>query len=75
MDGREAEEFERLVKRTIDRRLEVWLTQLADALIGLQEKESTVLQPEFVASLRRSLEQAHAGKGTDLEAFWQQIGQ
>jgi hypothetical protein len=31
-----AEEFEQLVERTIDRRLEVWLTQLMDALIGSQ---------------------------------------
>jgi hypothetical protein len=30
------EEFEELVERTIDRRFEVWLTQLMDALIGSQ---------------------------------------
>ena len=69
-----AEEFEKLVERTIDRRLEVWLTQLADALIGLQEEKSAELQPEFAASLRRSLEQARSGEGIDLKAFRDQIG-
>jgi len=29
-------EFEKLIERTIDRRFEVWLTQLTDALIGWQ---------------------------------------
>ena len=29
-----AKEFEELVERTIDRRLEVWLTQLTDVWIG-----------------------------------------
>jgi uncharacterized protein YbjT (DUF2867 family) len=68
------EEFEELVRRTIDRRLEVWLTQLMDALIGLQEDRSAGLQPEFAASLRRSLEQAHLGEGIDLTTFREQIG-
>ena len=69
-----AEEFEELIERTIDRRLEVWLTQLMDALIDLQEEESAELQPEFAASLRRSLEQARSGEGIDLETFRDQIG-
>ena len=64
-----AREFEELVERTIDRRLGVWLTQLADALIGWQEEESAELQPEFAASLRRSLEQARSGEGIDLKSF------
>jgi len=68
------EEFEELVGRTIDRRLEVWLTQLIDALIGLQEDKSAELQPEFAASLRRSLEQARSGEGIDLTTFREQIG-
>ena len=68
-----AGEFEELVERTIDRRLEVWLTQLVDALISLQEEESAELQPEFAASLKRSLEQARLGKGIDLETFRDQI--
>ena len=111
-----AEEFEELVERTIDRRLEVWLTQLLDALIDsqttdednlerfigmwadftpeedhvlktiLEERVSyfagrkiefgkgTELQPEFAASIRRSLEQARSGEGIDLKTFREQIG-
>jgi len=68
------EEFEELVERTIDRRFEVWLTQLMDALIGWQAEESTELQPEFAASLRRSLEQARSGEGIDLKTFRERIG-
>jgi len=69
-----AEEFEELVERTIDRRLQVWLTQLLDAFIGLREEEDAELQPEFAASLRRSLEQARSGEGIDLESFRDQLG-
>jgi hypothetical protein len=69
-----AEEFEKLVERAVDRRLEVWLTQLMDALIGSQEEEGAGLDPAFAASLRRSLEQAHSGQGTDLKAFRERIG-
>lgn len=69
-----AGEFESLVERTIDRRLEVWLTQLMDALIGWQEEASAELQPEFAASLRRSLEQARSGESIDLKTFREQIG-
>jgi hypothetical protein len=68
------EEFEELVERTIDKRFEVWLTQLMDALIGWQAEESTGLQPEFAASLRRSMEQARSGEGVDLQTFREQIG-
>ena len=69
-----AGEFERLVERAIDRRLEVWLTQLMDALIGWQEEASAELQPEFAASLRRSLEQVRSGESIDLKTFREQIG-
>ena len=69
-----AEEFEELVERTIDKRLEVWLIQLTDALIGWQEDESAELRPDFAASLRRSLEQARLGESIDLETFRRQIG-
>ena len=69
-----AEEFEELIERTIDRRLEVWLTQLMDALIGLPQEESAELQPEFASSLRRSLDQARSGEGIDLGTFRKQIG-
>jgi hypothetical protein len=69
-----AKEFEQIVERTIDWRFEVWLTQLADALIGLPEEETAELQPEFAASLKRSLEQASSGEGIDPKTFREQIG-
>jgi hypothetical protein len=68
-----ASEFEELVERTIDRRIDVWFTQLIDALTGLQEEEGAELQHEFAASLRRALEQARSGEGIDLETFRDQI--
>jgi hypothetical protein len=68
-------EFEELIERTIDRRLEVWLTQLVDAWAGFQEEEEAELQARFAASLRHALEQARAGEGTDLKTFRGQIGQ
>ena len=69
-----AKEFEELVERTIDRRLEVWLTQLTDVWIGWQEEEGAELEPEFAASLRRALEQARSGEGIDLKSFRDQMG-
>ena len=69
------QELEEWVVRTIDRRMEVWLTQLTDALIGVSEEESSALRPEFAASLRRALEQARSGEGVDLDAFRKQLGQ
>ena len=63
------EEFEELVERTIDRRLEVWLTQLTDALVGTPDEEGRPLRPEFAASLRRALEQVRSGEGVALDTF------
>ncbi len=68
------EEFEAMVERTIDKRLQVWLTQLMDALLDNSEEENAEFRPEFAASLRRSLEQAQAGEGIDLKTFRDQIG-
>jgi len=68
-----AKEFEKLVEHTIDRRLEVWFTQLLDAWTGVEEDKAE-FQPEFAASLRRALEQARSDKGVDLQAFRDQIG-
>jgi len=69
-----AKEFEELVERTIDRRINVWFTQLMDALTGSQEEEGAKLQHEFAASLRRALEQARSGEGIDLKTFRDQSG-
>jgi hypothetical protein len=64
-----AEEFEELVERTIDKRFEVWLTQLMDAFEGVSDENGDELRPEFAASLRRSLAQAKVGEGVDLGTF------
>jgi len=69
-----AKEFEELVEQTIDKRFEVWLTQLMDALTGLQDEENAELRPEFAASLKRSLEQARSEEGVNLKTFREQIG-
>jgi len=69
-----AEEFEELVERTIDKRLEVWLTQLMDAFEGVSDENGDELRPEFAASLRRSLEQARSGVGTPLHTFRSELG-
>jgi len=68
------DEFEQLIERTIDKRFEVWFAQLADALSGSREEDTAELKPEFAASLRRVLQQAHAGEGVDLKTFREQIG-
>ena len=67
-------EFEELLERTIDKRLEVWFTQVIDALTGYQEQDEVALRPEFAVSLRRSLEQARSGEVLDLKAFREQTG-
>lgn len=68
------EEFEQLIERAIDRRLQVWLEQVLDALAVLDDEDKAVLRPEFAESLRRSIAQARAGEGMDLKSFRQQIG-
>jgi len=69
-----AKEFEELIEHAIDRRLEVWLTQLMDAFMGLQNEQDAEMRAEFAVSLKRSLDQAQSGEGIDLAAFREQIG-
>jgi hypothetical protein len=69
-----AEEFEELVERTIDKRFEVWLTQLMDAFEGLSDENGDELRPEFAASLSRSLEQARSGEGSPLNTIRPEVG-
>jgi len=68
------EQLEQLIERTIDRRLQVWLEQVLDALTVLDDEEKAVLRPEFAESLQRSIAQARAGEGIDLQSFREQIG-
>ena len=44
MEALSTEEFENLVERTIDKRLETWLTQLMDALTGSQTTDEDNLE-------------------------------
>ena len=66
-------EFEDLVERVVDRRLEVWMTQLMDALTSIDEPASE-LRPEFAESLRKAIKQSEAGEGMDLESFRKEVG-
>jgi hypothetical protein len=68
-------EFQELIEHTIDKRLEVWLTQLADAWMKLPDEENAEFRPEFAASLKRSLEQAQKGEGVDLGTFRKRIAE
>lgn len=68
------DEFEELIEHVIDDRLNLWLTQILDALPGSQEEEKATLQPEFAESLRRSIEQARSGEGTEIKAFRAHLG-
>ena len=67
-------EFETLVERVVDKRLEVWMTQLMDALTSIDEPASE-LRPEFADSLRKAIKQSQAGKGMDLKSFRDEIGE
>ena len=67
-----AEQIEQLIERTIDRRLQVWLEQVLDALTTSDDEDDATLRPEFAESLRRALTQARAGEGIDLKAFREQ---
>lgn len=67
-------EFERLIERTIDRRMEVWLTQLMDAFLESEDGDEVEIRPEFAAALHRSLSQAKANEGVSLAAFRTQLG-
>ena len=67
-----ANEFENLVERAVDRRLEVWMTQLMDALTSIDEPSSE-LRPEFAESLRKAIKQSKSGEGMDLKSFRDEI--
>lgn len=62
-------ELEELITTAIDRRMEVWLTQLLDAIGDVQEEDKAELQPEFEASLNDALRQAEGGDVVSLDEF------
>lgn len=67
-------EFEDIVERAVDRRLEVWLTQLMDALLDSSGEDEATLNPQFAEALKESIDQANAGQGIGLHAFRAQLG-
>jgi len=66
------QEFTEIIEHTIDKRLEVWLTQVLDALMESTEEREADFRPEFAASLTRAQQQAEAGETIDLETFRKQ---
>jgi len=74
LDQLSTNEFESLVERAVDRRLEVWMTQLMDALTSIDEPAGE-LRPEFAESLRKAIRQSDAGEGVDLKSFRAEMGE
>jgi len=74
LDQLSTNEFESLVERAVDRRLEVWMTQLMDALTSIDEPAGE-LRPEFAESLREAIRQSDAGEGVDLKSFRAEMGE
>ncbi len=66
-------ELEELITTAIDRRMEVWLTQLLDAVGGEQEENVAELQPEFEASLKAALTQAKSNDVISLDDYRRQL--
>jgi hypothetical protein len=68
------QEFEELIGRVVDRRMQIWLDQFMDELRGLVDEDPAELHPEFATGLRRSIEQARRGEGVDLNTVRQRLG-
>jgi hypothetical protein len=69
------QDFETLIEQVIDRRMRVWATQLLDALGREEDSDEAELQPDFAASLERSIQQARTGNLTNLNEFRSQLNQ
>jgi hypothetical protein len=72
LDKLSTNEFESLVEHAVDKRLEIWMTQLMDALASIEEPSSE-LRPEFAESLRKAIKQSQAGESMDLKSFRRQV--
>ena len=66
-------EFKNILNSSMDKRLQVWWTQLADAIGGLRDDDNGAIQPEFSDSLKQAILQSQAGEGIDLRTFRQQL--
>lgn len=62
-------ELEKLITIVIDRRMQVWLTQLLDAVGDVREEDEAELQPEFETSFKSALSQAKGGEVMTLDEF------
>ncbi|MCZ7673546.1 MAG: hypothetical protein M5U34_43715 [Chloroflexi bacterium] len=63
-------EFESLIGQVIDRRMEVWLTQLLDAIGDTKEEDEAEFQPQFLESLARSRQQSASGGNRIFSIFF-----
>lgn len=66
-------ELETLISNVIDRRMQVWLTQLLDAVGEQQEEDDAEMQPEFMDGLRQALQQADRGEFVSLKDLREQL--
>lgn len=67
------DDLEELITSAIDRRMEVWLTQLLDAIGDERGEDEVELKPEFEASLKAALDQAKSGDVMPLDDFRRQL--
>lgn len=68
------EEIEELARRTIDRRLEVWVPQSVDVRSRSEVEAGLKLRAGLPASDGCSLGQSESGQETALSVFLEQIG-
>jgi hypothetical protein len=66
------QDLEELIANAIDRRMQVWLTQLLDA-VGSNQEEQAEMLPEFENSLQRAINQALMEGLTPLDDFRRQL--
>lgn len=67
------QDLEELITNAIDRRMQVWLVQLLDAVGSHQEEEQAELNYEFEASLQQAVQQAESDNLTSLKDFRRQL--
>ena len=65
--------LEELISRAIDRHMQVWLTQLLDAIGDVREGDEAELQPEYQTALKSALSQAQGGDVMSLDDFRNQL--
>lgn len=67
------QDLEELITNAIDRRMQVWLVQLLDAVGSHQEEEQAEFNYEFEASLQQAFQQAESDNLTSLKDFRRQL--